>query len=67
MEVEFTFDATGLGGTTVVCFEELWQDDLKMAVHADIEDQDQSIFFPEIGTQVKIPKPAFRWLTQMKR
>ena len=53
MEVEFTFDATGLGGTTVVCFEELWQDDLKMAVHADIEDQDQSIFFPEIGTQVK--------------
>ena len=53
VEVEFTFDATGLGGTTVVCFEELWQDDLKMAVHADIEDQDQSIFFPEIGTQVK--------------
>ena len=36
VEVEFTFDATGLGGTTVVCFEELWQDDLKMAVHADI-------------------------------
>ena len=53
VEVEFTFDAAGLAGTTVVCFEELWQDDLKMAVHADIEDQDQSIFFPEIGTQVK--------------
>lgn len=53
VEVEFTFDATGLAGTTVVCFEELWQDDLKMAVHADIEDQDQAIFFPEIGTQVR--------------
>lgn len=53
VEVEFTFDATGLAGTTVVCFEELWQDDLKMAVHADIEDQDQSIYFPSIGTQVK--------------
>lgn len=53
VEVEFTFDATGLEGTTVVCFEELWQEDLKLAVHADISDQDQSIYFPSIGTQVK--------------
>ncbi|MBM6827517.1 VaFE repeat-containing surface-anchored protein [Mordavella massiliensis] len=52
-EVEFTFDATGLEGTTVVCFEELWQEDLKLAVHADISDQDQSIYFPSVGTQVK--------------
>lgn len=53
VEVEFTFDATGLEGTTVVCFEELWQKDLKLAVHADISDQDQSIYFPSVGTQVK--------------
>ena len=53
VEVEFTFDATGLEGTTVVCFEELWQEDLKLAVHADIYDQDQSIYFPSVGTQVK--------------
>ena len=53
VEVEFTFDATGLEGTTVVCFEELWQEDLKLAVHADISDQDQSIYFPSVGTQVK--------------
>lgn len=53
VEVEFTFDATGLEGTTVVCFEELWQEDLKLAVHADISDQDQSIYFPSVGTLVK--------------
>lgn len=53
VEVEFTFDATGLEGTTVVCFEELWQEDIKLAVHADISDQDQSIYFPSVGTQVK--------------
>lgn len=53
VEVEFTFDATGLERTTVVCFEELWQEDLKLAVHADISDQDQSIYFPSVGTQVK--------------
>lgn len=53
VEVEFTFDATGLEGTTVVCFEELWQEDIKLAVHTDISDQDQSIYFPSVGTQVK--------------
>lgn len=37
----------------MVCFEELWQEDLKLAVHADISDQDQSIYFPSVGTQVK--------------
>lgn len=53
VKVTFTFDASGLSGTTIVCFEELYQEDLKLAVHADIEDKDQSIYFPEIGTQVK--------------
>lgn len=53
VEVTFTFDASGLSGTTIVCFEELYQEDLKLAVHADIEDKDQSIYFPEISTQVK--------------
>ena len=34
-------------------FEELYQEDLKLAVHADITDQDQTIYFPEIGTTAK--------------
>ncbi len=49
-KVAFTFDATGLNGRAIVVFEELYQDDLKLAVHADLTDTDQTIFFPEIGT-----------------
>lgn len=53
VKVKFTFDATALAGKTIVVFESLYQDDLKLAVHADLEDQDQTIYFPEIGTQAK--------------
>lgn len=52
-KVKFTFDASSLAGKTIVIFETLYQDDLKLAVHADLEDQDQTIYFPEIGTQAK--------------
>lgn len=52
-KVKFTFDATNLKGKTIVVFEELYQDDLKLAVHADISDSDQTIFFPEVGTTAK--------------
>lgn len=52
----FTFNASSLKGKTIVVFEELYQEDLKLAVHADITDQDQTIYFPEIGTTAKIRK-----------
>ncbi len=50
VEVVFTFDATSLAGKTTVVFETLYQEDLKLAVHADLEDTDQQVAFPEIGT-----------------
>jgi LPXTG-motif cell wall-anchored protein len=53
VEVAFTFDATSLEGKTTVIFEELQQDGQKLAVHADLEDTDQQISFPEIGTKAK--------------
>lgn len=52
-KVTFTFDATSLKGRTIVVFEELYQEDLLLAVHTDIEDQDQTIYFPEIGTTAR--------------
>ena len=52
-KVTFTFNASSLKGKTIVVFEELYQEDLKLAVHADITDQDQTIYFPEIGTTAK--------------
>ena len=40
-----------LSGKTTVVFEELYQEDKQLAVHADLSDEDQQISFPEIGTQ----------------
>ena len=51
VEVSFTFDASSLSGKTTVVFEELYQEDIQLAVHADLSDEDQQISFPEIGTQ----------------
>lgn len=51
--VTFTFDGVSLKGKTVVVFEELYQEELKLAVHADLSDEDQTIYFPEIGTTAK--------------
>ena len=50
-EVEFTFDATGLAGKHIVAFEEMRDERGLFAVHADIEDADQTVDVkPSIGT-----------------
>lgn len=41
--LEFSFDATGLEGTTVVAFEHLYKDGIEVATHADINDEAQSV------------------------
>lgn len=51
VEVSFAFDASTLSGKTTVVFEELYQEDKQLAVHADLSDVDQQISFPEICTQ----------------
>ncbi len=50
VEIEFAFNTAGLDGKAVVVFEDLYIDDLKVMSHADINDVDQTIYFPEIGT-----------------
>ena len=49
-ELEFTIDSSLLSGETVVVYENLYYNEIEVAVHADIEDEDQSVHFPEIGT-----------------
>ena len=52
--VEFTFDAKCIKtDTDIVVFESLYRDGMELAVHADIEDEDQTVTVkvPEIGTQ----------------
>ena len=53
VDVVFKFDGTELAGKTLVAFEELSQNDVIYAVHADIEDEAQTLYIPKIGTQVK--------------
>ncbi len=50
VELEFTFDASALSGNTVVAFEELSRDGVKLGAHADIADEAQSVRIPRIGT-----------------
>lgn len=51
-EVIFTFDGRSLAGRNVVVFERLYTDDEEsaVAVHEDINDEGQTIGFPEIHT-----------------
>ena len=48
--MEFTFDGELVSPEPVVVFKSLYYKDIEIAVHADIEDEDQSDYIPEIGT-----------------
>ncbi|MGF2716857.1 VaFE repeat-containing surface-anchored protein, partial [Bacillus cereus] len=50
--LDFTFDAKGLEGKDVVVFEEMYKDELLIAVHTDIEDEGQTVTFvkPDVKT-----------------
>ncbi len=50
VDVIFTFDSSLLAPKTVVAFETLEYKGIEIAVHADIEDKDQTVYIPEIGT-----------------
>lgn len=51
-ELSYTFNASALAGKAVVEFEDLYESDSKVASHADIEDEGQTVTFtePKIGT-----------------
>ena len=53
VEIKFTFDSSALKGKTVVVFEDVYESEHKVATHADITDEDQSVHFPEIKTTAK--------------
>ena len=52
VEVVFEIDSTAVMGYSLVAFEELWHNDVKVAVHADINDLDQTVDFPKIETDL---------------
>lgn len=50
VDIEFVFNSEALRGHTVVAFEDVYHDNLNVATHADINDKDQSVAFPNIKT-----------------
>lgn len=47
VELEFHFDSTGLLGKEIVVFETLYKDGVEVAVHADINDENQTVTVEE--------------------
>ena len=50
VDVIFTFDSSLVAPKTVVAFETLEYKGIEIAVHADIEDKDQTVYVPTIKT-----------------
>ena len=53
VDLVYELDSTLLAGQTVVVFEDLYYDSIKVATHADINDEDQSVHYPELGTKAE--------------
>lgn len=52
IDVVLTFSGVTLAGKTVVAFEDLYTNNKKIATHADIEDEDQTVYIPKIKTSL---------------
>lgn len=55
--LDFTFNASALQGKEVVVFEELYQDNVLVAIHVDIEDKGQTVKFKVKPEQPKPEQP----------
>lgn len=56
VQMSFTVDSGLLEGTTTVVFENLYTENIELAVHADIEDEGQSVHWSGIKTSAKDSK-----------
>ena len=50
IDMEVTVDASLLGGHSAVMFEKLSRDGVVVGLHADINDEDQTVKVPKVGT-----------------
>ena len=53
VELKYEVDSSTLAGKTVVVFEDITTIGIKVVSHADINDEQQSIHYPEVGTTAK--------------
>lgn len=50
--LEFAFKGATFAGKMVVAFEDLYYDGILLCSHADLEDEDQTVYIPKIGTEL---------------
>lgn len=50
IEMEFTFDAKSLGSKTLVAYENCTLDGIEVAIHADLNSPEQTVYLPKIDT-----------------
>ena len=55
-ELDFNFDASGLAGSELVVFEELYLDTYLVAQHSDLNDEGQTIYLPDGHTMASDPE-----------
>ena len=54
VDIEFTYNSLKRQGKTTVVFENMYHNDKKVATHADIDDEGQSIDYPDIHTKADV-------------
>ena len=68
VDVIFTLDSSVLNGVTLVAFEELAYNNITIATHNDINDIDQTVNIPDIGTTLYdkefVDNPEMREMTR---
>lgn len=50
IDITFEFDSTAVEGKTLVVFEDLYYQSIKIACHNDIHDKSQTVYIPKIRT-----------------
>lgn len=50
VDMVFEFDSSLLAGETIICFEKVYHNGIEVACHEDLNNEDQSTFYPEIKT-----------------
>ena len=50
IDMEYTFSSKSLAGKELVVFETLYYDGTEIAAHNDLEDEEQTVKYPELGT-----------------
>ena len=66
-DIEFTVNTLLVAGQTLVAFETLDYNGVTLVIHADIEDEDQTVHVPEIATKALDSKTNTQTLTYSER